>query len=619
MPLPRVGRILTDQERAARVADEAADSIPGEVLRTAFAISGRHILTAWHCVCNDHEAKNALWYRFRVQEARRRYIYIPVRVSNYDKLFDAAALTIDDQRLSDVNLTFLDAEQYLADTTIPLAGSVNRDDDVILVGFPASGTAADSDTNNAQIVDTDLPLGEVVGIKLQGDAFGAVSPVDPHGLSGGPVLREAITGENADYSAVGIVRAVPRGVVPYAAAGASVVASRISDLVGLVPEVAVALSRGTDQELSAAMALSRDTDEEPVGADGPSSKQNLLALSQECLKTLAEKAVQVSDPSRGELTGWAHFFDEPREGLRPTAISTAYGLKIALTINAPDGLLDRSRLADTLWKLRLRDGGWAARTGREQSRPETTALVLGALASAGYDPTRLAEAGDAFEKALSRQADPVARTLVYTVCAEIRGLVRARPKSSRLGELKADLLDGAISNASNRDLMCWASQLSSSDTGAQRLVPSVAHTAMAIVALSRTSLVLGTDERTKSALEQATAWLCQHPDLANRSEQIRRVVAGHDDNRDMLSVEQFTAAWVARALLSVQSISVSENEALLFNAVRQVWLSQRGGIWNWEEDVRPVWMTYQGICVLRDYAMLQGLELIRPSEADDIQ
>jgi hypothetical protein len=569
-------------------------------------------------VRDDHEATNALWFRLRAEGSRRRYIYIPVRVSNYDKLFDAAALTIDDQRLSEASLSFSDAEQHLADAMIPLAGNVSRDDNVVLVGFPASGSTADSDTNNAEIVDTDFPLGEVVGMKLHGDAFGAISPVDPHGLSGGPVLREAITGEDAIYSAVGIVRAAPRGVIPNAAAGASVVASRISDLVGLIPEVAVALSRGTDQELTAAVVSSRGTDEELAAPDGPSSKENLLALSQECLRTLVEKAVQVPDPNGGELTGWAHFFDESSDGLRPTAISTAYGLKIALTINAPDGLLDRSRLTDTLWKLRLRDGGWAARTGREQSRPETTALVLGALASAGSDPRHLADAGDAFEKALSRQADPVARRLVYTICAEIRGLVRALPKSSRLGELKADLLDGAISDASNRDLMCWASQLSSSATRDQRLIPSAVHTAMAIVALSRANLALGTDDRTASVLEQAAVWLCQHPDLANRSEEIRRPVVG-DSHLDLLSVQHFTAAWVARALLSVQSIGVPESEALLFNAVRQVWLAQRGGIWNWEENGRPVWMTYQGLCVLRDYAMLQGLELIRPSEDDDVQ
>ena len=317
--------------------------------------------------------------------------------------------------------------------------------------------------------------------------------------------------------------------------------------------------------------------------------------------------MQVSDPSRGDLTGWVHYFDEQGEDLRPTAISTSYGLKTILTIDAPNGSLDRSRLTDTLWKLRLGDGGWAARTGREHSRIETTALVLGALASAGYDRTRLSDAGNAFERALTRQADPVARTLVYPVCAAIRGLVRVRPDSSRLRELTNELLDGAMSDVPSHDLMYWSRELFPGTSGKRR-VPSVAHTAMAIVALSRSSQVFGADERTASALEQATAWLCQHPDLANKSETIRRRTAPHDDHLDMLNIDHFTAAWVARALLSVQPIGVPEGEELLLNAVRQVWLSQRGGIWEWEGNERPVWMTYQGICVLRDYSLLTGAE-----------
>jgi hypothetical protein len=610
VPLPRVGRIISDGERVARSTNEAAATLPGETLRTAFAISNRHVITAWHCVRDDFRSGNPLWYRVRAPGAKRLYLYIPVRISNYDDPFDTAALTIDEERLSDANLSLSQAEHHLTEVSVALAGHVSHGDDVVLVGFPASGSAADSDTNSGTVVDTDLALGEVVGMKIEGRAFGAASPVDPHGLSGGPVLREVTVGSNTEYSAVGVVRAVPQGIVPHAAAGGSVIASRLSDLVGLIPEIAVALSRGTAQELAAAVALSSSSNE--TGRDhslGLGREQSFLSLSQECLKALATTAVHVPDPSRGELTGWAHFFDEPHEHLRPTAISTAYGLKIALTIDAPSGSLDRSRLTETLWKLRLNDGGWAARTGREYSRPETTALVLGALASAGYDRSRLAEAGEAFDKALSVQADPVARNLVYPTCAGIRGLVRARPDSSRLPELRSSLLEGAISDSTNRDLTCWAGQLASKVTNA-RLVPSVVHTAMAIVSLARANVILGPDERSTAALEQAVVWLSQHPDLANRSEQIRRVVNQHDDQRDLLNVNHFTAGWVARALLSVRTVSAPEAEALLLSAVRHVWLAQRGGVWNWEEDVRPVWMTYQGLCVLRDYSMLRGLEFL---------
>jgi hypothetical protein len=595
VPDPGVGRILNDQEKLARSADESAEAIEGEVLRTAFSISSRHILTAWHCVHDSLEREASLWYRIRVRGQERHYAYIPVRVSNYNTQFDVAALAIDIRRLEDADLNASEAEQLLAATAIPLATNISANEDVILVGFPANATSADSDTISATIVDTDFPLGEVVGLKLFGPAFGTVSPVDPHGLSGGPVLRASPRSGPPDYSAVGIVRSIARGEIPYTAVGGGVIATRISDLVGLLPEVAVALSRRAEPEISAADRMDRS--------------QDFPTLSRECLNTLKTTAIRISDPRRGDLMGWAHFFDESREHLRPTAISTAYGLKIAMAIDRPDGLLNRSRLTETLWKLRLSDGGWSARTGTTHSRPEITALILGALASAGYDRAHLAEAGEAFEATLSLQVDPVGLSHVYPVCAVIRGLVRARPESSRLPELKTQLIEGGIADPARHDLQCWASQLALGSDGTRRPVPSVPHTAMAIVALARANLVLGPDEVITSVLEQSTMWLCQHPDLANRNEQIRRYV-DKDGPWEMLSIEHFTAAWVARALLAVQPTSVPESEALLRKAVRQVWQSQRDGIWNWDENLRPVWMTYQGICVLRDHSMLLGARVI---------
>src|SRR6266536_3796371 len=98
--VPRVGRILVGPERAAREESEGARDVPGEVRRTAFAISGSHLLTAWHCVRDAVDDRASLWFRLRREHAiGRRYVYIPVRVANYDYVFDVAALAVDPQRL----------------------------------------------------------------------------------------------------------------------------------------------------------------------------------------------------------------------------------------------------------------------------------------------------------------------------------------------------------------------------------------------------------------------------------------------------------------------------------------------------------------------------------------
>jgi hypothetical protein len=122
-----------------------------------------------------------------------------------------------------------------------------------------------------------------------------------------------------------------------------------------------------------------------------------------------------------------------------------------------------------------------------------------------------------------------------------------------------------------------------------------------VVALSRASQVLGADAAADAAIEQAVRWLslCGRP--RNQVEQIRRVVT--EDRWDILAVNHFTAAWVADAIMASASATGAEAGPALDEAIRRVRLAQRNGIWEWEDRDRPIWMTYQGVRVLRDYAL----------------
>ena len=146
--------------------------------------------TAWHCVTSNLDTTADLWFRFRHDTSGGRdYVYIPVRITNYDEKFDVAALAPDPRRFSDVGLNWTSASALLGAIAIPLGGDTRTNDATQLMGFPESATSADSDTNSAIVVDSHLPLGDVTALKLFGHAFAAVNPVNPHGLSGGPVLR----------------------------------------------------------------------------------------------------------------------------------------------------------------------------------------------------------------------------------------------------------------------------------------------------------------------------------------------------------------------------------------------------------------------------------------------
>jgi hypothetical protein len=565
---------------------EGAREVPGEVRRSAFAISDRHVITAWHCIREAAEDREALWFRLRRDALDgRQYCYIPLRVTNYDDAFDIAALAVDSRRLAGADLSAEASHALLAEAAIPLGEAISVGDQTQIVGFPSSATGADSDTNIAEVVDTALPLGNVTGLKLYCSALAAVDPVDPHGLSGGPVITNVAGPTGHGRYAVAAIRAAPRGTLSGAASGGGLVATLFQDVAARIPEVAVALSRAQAARATTPTPMIR-----PV---------NVLSVSRACARALRDTMVEFKDPSLGTLTGWSHFLHESLTGQRPTAIGTAYGLKTVLLLGDHDGRVDRAALAETLWRLRLPDNGWAARTGSGISRPEVTALVLGALATSGFDPVRLGAAAAAFEQSLSPDFDDVGMTRTYVISAVIRGLVAARPESARLKVLRGLLLAGAMQDPEHEDLTCWpATWMARRD---QILVPSVAHTAMAIVALARANSVLAEDTPSRTALSQAVRWLSRSGGLEHQTEQIRRPVTEY--HWDSLTLRHFTEGWVTRALLAAPDTDDPAIAKMLQDAVRRVWLSQRGGLWEWDDHDRPIWMTYQGASAVREYAM----------------
>jgi hypothetical protein len=572
------------------MASETALAVPNEVRRSAFAISAQHILTAWHCV----RGQSLWWFRLRDDGVEdRRYVYIPVRLANYDEAFDVAALAVDQSRLGEAGMTGVQASGLLAQTAILLAFDVQDYDQVQVMGFPESASGADSDTNSASVVDTHLPLGGVHGLKLSVPATAAVSPVDPHGLSGGPVLKTSQVGQEQLPVAVGVIRAIPRGSFPGAAAGGSLIATRIQDVADSLPEVTVVMQ--------AARRTASGEQPRALHAHG-----NALATSIACLQKLRDSVIEVNDPRLGALAGWPHFFYEPEVHRRPTAIGTAYGLKLALVLGGQDNQPDRSRLAETLWKLRRPDGGWAARTGSGIGRPEVSALVLGALSSSGFDPAHLAEAGRTLEAEMSPGLDPATLKWTYLAGALIRGLIRSLPQSPQLPRLHAALLSGRIEDPAHDNLRCWSDRLTTEAGEMPR--PSAAHTAQAVVALLRAEQVLGEDRHVRVAVDEAVQWLRAYRDLRNQTEQIRRFVA-EDQPWETLTVSHFTAAWVARALLPLPPADPGGIDNLLDVAVRRVWQAQRDGLWEWDNGDRPLWMSYQGACVVRDYAMRTSMTL----------
>ncbi|GAA2648212.1 hypothetical protein [Streptomyces vastus] len=418
-----------------------------------------------------------------------------------------------------------------------------------------------------------------------------------------------------------------------AAAGYAVFQS----LVGVLPDtidgqaaryaIAVVAGLGTAVAawLAAALLRARSGNNTPAGTGtltvGPqplSGPGPLPQLFSSAYDTLAGHVSVVDDPVCGRLTGWPHSLGESAQS-RPTSVGTAYGLHIALDLGVPDGRLSTGDLVETLWRLRLPDGGWSARSQGTVARPEVTALVLGVLARAGADPARLAREVTHCESGFTLELDRAGRELTHVVTTVLRGLLRAAPRSDVLPVLREALVDGAVTDPRRQHRRCWSYRLAPLHGP-----PSALHTAQAVVALDRTARVLGGESaNARAAREDGVRWLLACPgtlhdsclDLSSLREEVRRPRPDDPSRREVLNVRHFTASWVVRALLTPGAHDIAREDGMeeewrerLNGAATAVWAAQSDGIWTWpREDTnelrRPMWMTYQGLSALRAHAV----------------
>jgi hypothetical protein len=190
------------------------------------------------------------------------------------------------------------------------------------------------------------------------------------------------------------------------------------------------------------------------------------------------------------------------------------------------------------------------------------------------------------------------RTTVTT--AVLTAMTEIQPGSPLVRELANALVSGSSrEEADGRQLASWGEDLL---TGDRRDSP--AHTARAVIALSRAASALQGDQALLDVREAAIDWLCRDSvSLESLQEQIRRPVSA--GNADAIFVGHFTASWVARALMCGEL--TPERLQYVTGSVRRVIEGQKGGIWRWGNGERPIWTSYQGVMTLREYG-LRGLK-----------
>ncbi|MFJ6787417.1 hypothetical protein [Streptomyces angustmyceticus] len=403
------------------------------------------------------------------------------------------------------------------------------------------------------------------------------------------------------------------GILPQNLAGEAArycVAATAGIGVGAVVWLAAVLLR-TRAAAAAAVAA-------PAAAPAPPPAGSLPDLMDGTYQALRRGLSVIEVSGRGPLIGWPHSLAESDPPVHPTAFGTAYGLHLLLDIAPYDGRIRAGQVAETLWRLRLPGGGWAARSQGSGARPEVSATVLGALARAGADPRLLEAEIRSCEVLWNPDHDASGLANTYVVTNVLRGLLRAAPGSTALDGLREVLVNGATADPARGNHRCWGAALA---TGRGNSAPSAAHTARAVVALDRAARVLGEDARQRTVREEGLRWLLAGPatptggvsDLQNCQEEVRRPDQEDPLHQELLSVRHFAAAWVARALMTdgarkvaAEDAGLAAWEAQLTTAVTRVRGMQRGGVWRWDDGPmgHPVWMAYQGLSVLRRHALM---------------
>ncbi|MEW9549519.1 hypothetical protein [Nonomuraea sp. NPDC050783] len=321
---------------------------------------------------------------------------------------------------------------------------------------------------------------------------------------------------------------------------------------------------------------------------GPAAGSGTRAEPGPTVLALAEGAKQqVLDAVTGHLDhpalrGWGQFLGD---GAPPSATGTSYGLRLVLALDLRDPRLDRAMLVRTLLALQCEAGGWASTSQRGVARPEVTAWALGAACRAGLERDERVRLTALLEDVTKKDVSGLNKTTVVTTV--LSTLTEVPPSAALVAEL-ADLLITRLGRRDER--VGWGETLS------ERQVPSLAHTARAVVALRRAAGVLPHHARLDEVIRAGVGWLVTADDLSNGRERLRRQ---EGMQHETLTIDHFTAAWVAKALL----ICGDPDPVALRRAVAAVLAQQENGIWQWEQGPRPIWMTYQGLSVIRDYAM----------------
>lgn len=352
------------------------------------------------------------------------------------------------------------------------------------------------------------------------------------------------------------------------------------------------------------------------------TKPNLVEVLRDVGSAFSSRVISVDG-----LLGWRHELQNPVTfGDEPTALATAYGLKIVLALREsgiwtadrdPDGnniSLGRIKAALVASRYEYRDEvsgvvvrGWAASTLLKQApidgaqkheaaipnattagppTAEVSAAVIDAIVrlDPGLDPDERAQ----HLTLLGDLVDGFARSRPSVLCSVLETVLRLDPDS----DLARDLVETLLKLRKADHL--WRERNSEFLV---RPLPSVAQTSRVIWVLQLAAdRMRERPEGLTEAIDLAVTWLTQQPELRSVIEVLDRPGDAHQ----LYPLRHFTAAWVVRALIATgwfDSANLASREAM--TELWKAYDAEKHHLWIWRTGDMPISMTFDAIEALK--------------------
>lgn len=293
--------------------------------------------------------------------------------------------------------------------------------------------------------------------------------------------------------------------------------------------------------------------------------------------------------ANGRPLGWCHNL---QQGLPPTPLSTAYGIRILHLIDETS-ISRLGDFAECLRRMQQPGGGWAIKSQSAPS-PEATAGVIDALVR--VDPGM--DVSPYVDLMLS-EIDKEARKRPAIVTWILETILDLRPDSPAVRDLIGEVLDLRRPSGRNRRVL-WSQK---AEPNLARPDPSPYHTARACAVLRRAGLVGAVPSdltgRVDDALEIGVGWLTGLREVENTSEVFQRPGDGPPNSAFF---RHFSASWVLRALLLC---GVLPTHPTVSGTLGKVWsdFDDEHSLWRWSNGDLPIWMTFDGLATLRIAAL----------------